>query len=197
MTNSIDRLAEAFARLPGIGKKSAYRIAYYLVSAKPDFNAYLSENIAQIKDKIKICSVCGSFTELDPCPVCSDVSRDRSLLCVVEQPQDVITIQSSGAYNGLFHVLGGAIDLLHGVTPKELTFDSLMKRIKEGSFTEVIIATNPTESGDITASFLRTLLKDYPQIKLSRLASGLPIGGELEYASTSTLARSLRGRIDF
>lgn len=197
MSNAIDNLAEAFSRLPGVGKKSAYRIAYHLVSAKKDYNQYLADSISTIKDKIHICSVCGSYTETDPCSVCNDASRDRNLLCIVEQPQDVITIQGSGAYNGLFHVLGGAIDLLHGITPKELGFDSLMKRIESGSFTEIIIATNPTESGDITASYIRNLLKNHSEIKLSRLASGLPIGGELEYVSTSTLARSLRGRIDF
>ena len=117
------------------------------------------------------------------------------MLCIVEQPQDVITIQNSGAYNGLFHVLGGAINPLNAVGPENLSFGQLMKRIEEGSFKEIIIATNPTEEGDTTALYIRHLLKDKPQISLTRLASGLPIGGDLEFADRSTLVRSLRGRI--
>lgn len=123
--------------------------------------------------------------------------RDRTLLCVVEQPQDVLSIQASGAYNGLFHVLGGAINPLNGVGPENLSFDKLLKRINEGSFKEIIIATNPTEEGDTTALYIRHILKDKEGIVLTRLASGLPIGGDLEYADRTTLTRSFRGRISF
>lgn len=194
---ALENLAKTLSRLQGIGPKSANRIAYSLIKTPSDFNKLLAENIATIQDKVKPCSVCGSYTETDPCPVCMDASRDQSLLCIVEQPQDVVSILSSGAYNGLFHVLGGAINPLNGVGPENLSFDLLMKRINEGQFTEIIIATNPTEEGDTTALFIRHLLKDKPEISLTRLASGLPIGGDLEYADRTTLTHSLRGRIKF
>jgi len=194
---SLDNLAKALSRLPGVGPKSAARIAFYLVRTPDEYNRVLADNIATIKEKVKPCSICGSYTENDPCPVCSDPSRDRTTLCIVEQPQDVITIQNSGAYNGLFHVLGGAINPLNAVGPENLSFGQLMKRIEDGSFKEIIIATNPTEEGDTTALYIRHLLKDRPEINLTRLAAGLPIGGDLEFADRSTLVRSLRGRIRF
>ncbi len=192
---AIESLAKLLSRLPGIGPKSASRIAFSLIKTQKDYNKLLAQEIASIQDKIHPCSICGSFTETDPCPVCSDQSRDKSLLCIVEQPQDVITIQSSGVYSGLFHVLGGAINPLNGVGPEDLSFNQLLKRIKEGSFSEIIIATNPTEEGDTTALYIRHLLKDYPKLSLTRLASGLPIGGDLEYADRTTLTRSFRSRI--
>ncbi|MCR5761102.1 MAG: recombination mediator RecR [Sphaerochaetaceae bacterium] len=193
----LDNLASLLSQLPGVGRKSAMRIAYSLINKSEEYNKLLGSSISGIKDKIHKCSVCGSFTESDPCPVCSDLSRDRSVLCIVEQPQDVITIQSSGVYNGLFHVLGGAINPLAGKGPEDLGFDKLLQRINEGTFTEIIIATNPTEEGDTTALYIRHLLKDRTDITLTRLASGLPIGGDLEYADIRTLTRSLRGRIKF
>lgn len=193
----MDNLAKALSRLPGVGPKSAARIAFYLVRSSDEYNRVLADGIATIRDKVKPCSICGSYTENDPCPVCSDPTRDRTTLCIVEQPQDVITIQNSGAYNGLFHVLGGAINPLNAVGPENLSFGQLMKRIEDGSFREIIIATNPTEEGDTTALYIRHLLKDRTDINLTRLASGLPIGGDLEFADRSTLVRSLRGRIRF
>lgn len=192
---AIESLSKLLSRLPGIGPKSASRIAFSLIKTSKDYNALLAEEIASIQDKIHPCSICGSFTETDPCPVCADPNRDKSLLCIVEQPQDVITIQSSGVYNGLFHVLGGAINPLNGVGPEDLSFNQLLKRITEGSFSEIIIATNPTEEGDTTALYIRHLLKDYPNLSLTRLASGLPIGGDLEYADRTTLTRSFRSRV--
>ncbi len=192
---AIESLAKLLSRLPGIGPKSASRIAFSLIKTSRDYNALLAQEIAGIQDKIHPCSICGSFTETDPCPVCTDSSRDKALLCIVEQPQDVITIQSSGVYSGLFHVLGGAINPLNGVGPEDLSFSQLLKRIKEGSFTEIIIATNPTEEGDTTALYIRHLLKDFPNLSLTRLASGLPIGGDLEYADRTTLTRSFRSRV--
>lgn len=194
---ALDNLAKALSRLPGVGPKSAARIAFYLVRSSDEYNRVLADGIATIRDKVKPCSICGSYTENDPCPVCSDPTRDRTTLCIVEQPQDVITIQNSGAYNGLFHVLGGAINPLNAVGPENLSFGQLMKRIEDGSFREIIIATNPTEEGDTTALYIRHLLKDRTDINLTRLASGLPIGGDLEFADRSTLVRSLRGRIRF
>ena len=194
---ALDNLSKLLSRLPGVGPKSASRIAFSLINTPADYNALLAKSIAEIKDKVKPCSVCGSFTENDPCPVCSDPARDRTQLCIVEQPQDVLTIQASGAYNGLFHVLGGAINPLNGVGPENLSFDKLKKRIAEGSFTEIIIATNPTEEGDTTALYIRHILRDREDLSLTRLASGLPIGGDLEYADRTTLTRSFRGRIKF
>ncbi len=194
---ALDNLIKSLTRLPGIGPKSASRMAYHLIKTDKSYNRALAEAIATIGEKIFPCSVCGSFTETDPCPICSDGSRDRSLICVVEEPQDVLTIQASGAYTGLYHVLGGAISPLDGVGPEHLSFAKLLTRIDEGSFTELIIATNPTEEGDTTALYVRHLLKDHPEISITRLASGLPIGGDLEYADRITLARSLRGRVRF
>ena len=194
---ALENLIKSLTRLPGIGPKSASRLAYYLIKTDQSYNRSLAESIATIAEKIFPCSVCGSFTETDPCPICSDTTRDRSLICVVEEPQDVLTIQASGAYTGLYHVLGGAISPLDGVGPEHLSFAKLLKRIDEGSFGELIIATNPTEEGDTTALYVRHLLKDHPEISITRLASGLPIGGDLEYADRITLARSLRGRVRF
>jgi recombination protein RecR len=194
---ALESLIKSLTRLPGIGPKSASRIAYHLIKSDKYYNRSLGEAIATIADKILPCSVCGSFTETDPCPICSDPSRDRSQICVVEEPQDVLTIQGSGAYTGLFHVLGGAISPLDGIGPERLSFEKLLDRIQEGSFSEVIIATNPTEEGDTTALYIRHILKDRPEISITRLASGLPIGGDLEYADRITLARSLRGRVRF
>jgi recombination protein RecR len=197
MMTALDTLIKSLTRLPGIGPKSASRMAYHLIKTDKSYNLTLAEAIATIGEKIFPCSICGSFTETDPCPICSDTGRDRSLICVVEEPQDVLTIQSSGAYTGLYHVLGGAISPLDGVGPEHLSFAKLLKRIDEGSFGELIIATNPTEEGDTTALYIRHLLKDHSEISITRLASGLPIGGDLEYADRITLARSLRGRVRF
>lgn len=194
---ALDNLAKLLSRLPGVGPKSASRIAFSLINTPKEYNDLLAKSIAEIKEKIRPCSICGSFSESEVCPVCLDAMRDRTLLCIVEQPQDVLSIQSSGAYNGLFHVLGGAINPLNGVGPENLSFDKLLSRIQEGQFKEIIIATNPTEEGDTTALYIRHLLKDYKDLSLSRLASGLPIGGDLEYADRTTLTRSFRGRVRF
>ena len=195
--SAIENLTKSLAALPGIGPKSAARIAYSLMKTPSEFNKILAENIATIQEKVKPCSVCGSFTETDPCPICSDPSREKDVLCIVEQPQDVLTIQNSGVYNGQFHVLGGAINPLNKVGPENLTFDKLLSRIKEGVFKEVIVATNPTGEGDITALYIRQILKDIPGLSITRLALGLPFGGDLEYADKVTLSRSLNGRIPF
>ncbi|MGP1508443.1 MAG: recombination mediator RecR [Sphaerochaeta sp.] len=194
---AFDNLSKLLSRLPGIGPKTASRLAFSLINTSKDYNEMLAKGIAEIQSKVKPCSICGSYTENDPCPVCSDPMRDRTQLCIVEQPQDVITIQSSGAYTGLFHVLGGAINPLNGIGPENLSFEKLLKRIAEGRFNEIIIATNPTEEGDTTALYIRHILKDKEGLVITRLASGLPIGGDLEYADRTTLTRSFRGRIQF
>ncbi|MCI7806910.1 MAG: recombination mediator RecR [Bullifex sp.] len=194
--NALENLIRQLSRLPGVGAKSATRMAYHLLKCDESYNEKLSDAIGTIKEKIHKCSVCGSYTETDPCELCSDPKRDHTLLCIVEQPQDVMTIQNSGIYNGMYHVLGGAIDPLNGVGPEDLSFRELRERIKNGSFSEVIIATNPTEEGDTTALYIRHVLQD-TGITVSRLAAGLPIGGDLEYADRLTLARSIKGRVSF
>ncbi|MHC1691613.1 MAG: recombination mediator RecR [Sphaerochaetaceae bacterium] len=193
---ALDQLIRNLAHLPGIGPKSATRLAYHLIKSDAQFNRQLADSIGTIQDIIFPCSICGSYTETDPCPLCTDPNRDHSTLCVVEQPQDVITIVSSGSYNGLFHVLGGALSPLDGIGPDNLDFRGLIKRLDGGTFSEVIIATNPTEEGDTTAMYISHILGDR-QLAITRLASGLPIGGDLEYADRVTLARSMRGRIKF
>ena len=191
---ALDELQALIKKLPGMGEKSAQRLSYHLIKTDESYNKALGNAIATIKEKIHPCPICGCYTEHDICSYCSDTDRDRSLLCIVEEPQDVLSIASAGAYNGLFHVLGGAINPLGGIGPDSLSFPELMKRVEEGSFKEIIIATNPTEEGDTTALYIKHLLKDRG-ISLSRLASGLPIGGDLGYADKLTLMRSLKGRI--
>ena len=193
--NAIDDMIRLLKRLPGMGEKSATRLAYHLIRTDESYNKALGDAISTIKERIHPCPVCGCYTDQDICQYCSSESRDRSLLCVVEEPQDVISIAASGAYNGLFHVLGGAINPLDGIGPDALSFPALLRRIEEGIFKEIIIATNPTEEGDTTALYIRHLLRSKPDLVLMRLASGLPIGGDLGYADKLTLARSMKGRV--
>ena len=191
--NALDEITDSFSRLPGIGKKSAARIANYLLKADASFLLNFSEQIATLQQKIRPCSICGAWTEEDPCPICSDPSRDKTIICVVEQPQDVATIDSSHEYHGLFHVLGGVISPLEGIGPDQLHIAELLARVTSGGVKEVIIATNPTVEGDTTALYVQHLLQE-TGCTVTRLASGLPVGGDLEYADKLTLARSFRGR---
>ena len=194
--NALDQLAESFSRLPGIGKKSAMRISNHLLKADQVFLENFAKQLVELHSRIHQCSECGSYTETDPCQICSNPLRERNLLCVVEQPQDVSTIENSGEFRGLFHVLGALISPLEGIGPDQLPIGKLIDRIKKENVTEVIIATNPTVEGDTTALYLQQILKQ-TGVKVSRLASGLPVGGDLEYADKLTLARSFRGRIAF
>lgn len=191
--NALDEITDSFSRLPGIGKKSAARIANSLLKADSAFLIRFSEQIATLQQRIKPCSICGAWTENDPCPICSDATRDKTLICVVEQPQDVATIESSHEYHGLFHVLGGVISPLEGIGPDQLHIAELLARVNEHQIKEVILATNPTVEGDTTALYVQQLLQE-TGCAVSRLASGLPVGGDLEYADKLTLARSFRGR---
>lgn len=192
--NIIDELTASFSRLPGIGKKSAARIVNHLLKADPAYMQAFSRQIAELQKKIKPCSICGSWTEKDPCPICSNPVRDRSIICVVEQPQDVQTIEAAGGYTGLYHVLGGVIAPLEGIGPDQLNIASLIMRAKDDGISEIIIATNPTFEGDSTALYLQRLLAEHTSVKVTRLATGIPVGGDLEYADKLTLARSFRGR---
>ncbi len=192
--NALEELTESFSRLPGIGKKSASRIAHYLLKSDRSECFRLAEELSSLHDRIHTCSVCGAYTEEDPCPICSDPLREKNVLCVVEQPQDVQIIESSREYRGLFHVLGGLIAPLEGIGPEQLSIGKLTERVRNGGIAEVIIATNPTVEGDTTALYLQRLLSGFG-VTVTRLASGLPVGGDLEYADRLTLARSFRGRI--
>mgnify|MGYP004522970661 FL=1 len=195
--NAIDELTDSFSRLPGIGKKSAGRLVNYILKADSIWVKRFADEISGLQEKIRPCSICGSWTESDPCPICSNPLRDQSLICVVEQPQDVSTIESSHEYNGLFHVLGGVIAPLEGIGPDQLRIAELLERVKSGKIKEVILATNPTVEGDTTALYIQRLLSENKEIAVTRLASGLPVGGDLEYADRLTLARSFRGRSKF
>ena len=194
--NALDQLADSFSRLPGIGKKSAMRISNHLLKADQVFLENFAKQLVELHSRIHQCSECGSYTETDPCQICTNPLRERNLMCVVEQPQDVQTIENSGEFRGIFHVLGALISPLEGIGPDQLPIGKLIDRIKKENVTEVIIATNPTVEGDTTALYIQQILKQ-TGVKVSRLASGLPVGGDLEYADKLTLARSFRGRISF
>lgn len=196
MSGALDELVAALSRLPGLGRKSAARIAFWLLKSDRSVAENLAARMLELKDRVRRCSACGRFTEEEPCAICSDPARDRGLICVVEQPQDVDTIEASREYAGLFHVLGGVIAPLEGIGPEQLSVGPLMERVRKLGVREVIVATNPTVEGDTTALYLQRLLKD-SGVEVSRLASGLPVGGDLEYADRLTIARSLRGRIRY
>jgi recombination protein RecR len=192
--NAIDNLVALLSRLPGVGKKSAQRQAYHILEAPRSYAETLAASLSALHDAIKRCSVCGSFTETDPCPICTDKTRDSALLCVVERSQDVRVIEESREYSGRFHVLGGLIAPLDGIGPDDLAIGSLLARVRNEGVREVILALNPTVEGDTTSLYIQKILKDMPAA-VTRLASGLPVGGDLEYADRLTLARSLRGRV--
>ncbi len=194
--NALDEIVDSFSRLPGIGKKSAARIANSLLNADSSFMQRFSSQIAHLQERIHPCSICGGWTEVDPCPICADSLRDRSVICVVEQAQDVSTIESSHTFKGLYHVLGGVISPLDGVGPSQLRIAELQQRVNDGGISEVIIATNPTIDGDTTALYIQKLLES-SDVKVTRLASGIPAGGDLEYVDRLTLDRSFRGRTSF
>ncbi len=190
---ALEELVGLLTRLPGIGRKSALRVAYHLLKADPGFSESLADKIRNLKTSIGFCTVCGSYTETDPCDVCSSSLRDHSLVCVVEQPQDVLSIEASREYRGVYHVLGGLISPLDGVGPENLRIRELVERVKAGGISEVVVATNPTVEGDATALYLKRELES-TAVSVTRLATGIPVGGDLEYADRLTLARSFRGR---
>ena len=198
--NAFDELANNFSRLPGIGKKSAVRMVNWLLKQDAAYVQKFAQNLGQLQERIKPCSVCGTWTESDPCPVCSNPLRDSSQICVVEQPQDVSTIEAYGEYKGFYHVLGGLLRPLEGIGPAQLAIQPLLARIRGGAVTEIIIATNPTVEGDTTALYLNKMITELnlPQPpKVTRLATGIPVGGDLEYIDKRTLSLSFRGRSEF
>ncbi|MEJ2148235.1 MAG: recombination mediator RecR [Chloroflexota bacterium] len=191
---SVTRLIDEFSRLPGIGPKTAARLTYYLLRAPDEQTAALSEALRDLKATTRFCSICYNITEEDPCPVCADDRRDRGLICVVEEPLDVLAFERTGNYRGLYHVLHGAISPVEGIGPDQLRIRELVKRVEDGSVHEVIMATNVGLEGDATAMYIQKLLKD--RVRLTRLARGLPVGGDLEYADIVTLSGALEGRRD-
>ncbi|MDR3302769.1 MAG: recombination mediator RecR [Spirochaetaceae bacterium] len=191
--NSIDGIIALLSKLPGIGKKSAGRLAYHILESDRSFARLLSEQLASLHDSIRHCSMCGSWTESEPCPICADSTRDTALLCVVERSQDVRVIEESREFRGRFHVLGGLIAPLEGINPDDLAIGSLVRRVRQEHIAEVILALNPTVEGDTTSLYIQKMLQNSP-VTITRLASGLPVGGDLEYADRLTLSRSFRGR---
>lgn len=193
---AVGRLVDRLADLPGIGRKSAERLANHLVSCSKAEALALAEAIREVKDKVRRCSRCFNLTTDELCPICRDPRRDQHVVCVVEQPRDVTALDASGAYHGTYHVLGGRIAPLEGITPDNLTIDALMRRIREEGVTELIMATNPTIDGDGTALHISNLLENQP-VRITRLARGIASGSVLEFANKEMLADALRGRQQF
>src|SRR6186997_2352118 len=189
----IQDLIDELSRLPGIGPKSAQRLAFHLVKAPPDEAKRLAEAIVSAKERIFFCRECGNVAEGELCRICRDEGRDRTVLCVVEEPKDVATIEKAGVIKGRYHVLGGAISPLDGIGPEDLRTQELLQRVERDGVTEVILATNPNLEGNATAMYVAALMKP-AGVRVTRLASGLPVGGDLEYADEVTLSQALEGR---
>jgi len=192
----IARLIEELNKLPGIGPKSAQRLAYHLLRSPDEEAKALAEAILTLKEKIKLCSVCFNNTDCDPCRVCQDKERDHSKICVVEKPSDILPLEQTGKYNGVYHVLHGTISPTQGVGPEELKIKELLARLKDGSVTEVIVATNPNVESETMAMYLQRIITPLG-IRVTRLARGLPFGAELEYADDLTLGQALENRREF
>jgi len=192
-TESLNRLIEEFGKLPGVGPKTAERLAFYILKANPAEAMALAEAIRDVKNKIKRCEICCNFSEQAVCQICSDPRRDKSLICVVEQPKDVISLEKTGTCRWVYHVLGGHIAPLEGVEPGDLTIEQLVERVREGDVKEVIMATNPNMAGDGTALYISSLLRS-TGVKITKLARGLPTGSTIEYASGKMLTDAITGR---
>lgn len=195
MAEPVARLIDAFHRLPGIGPKSAQRLAYYLLRAPSEEARELASAILDVKDRIVLCSICQNLTDIEPCAICRDPSRDRGIVCVVEEALDILALERAGGFRGLYHVLHGVISPQEGIGPDELKLRSLLDRLKEGSVREVVLATNPSLEGEATAMYVGRLVAPLGP-RVTRLARGLPMGGDIEYADAVTLARALENRQD-
>jgi recombination protein RecR len=193
LPESLQHLIDQFKRLPGIGGKSAQRLAFHVLRTPREDAERLCEAIRQVKDRVTYCTICNNFTDIDPCNVCADDTRDRTRICVVEEPPNVNVIEKSGGHRGTYHVLMGAISPLSGVGPDDLKIKGLLTRIGEGGVEEIILATNPTVEGEATAIYLARLLKPLG-VRVTRIAMGIPVGSDLEYADDLTMTRSLEGR---
>jgi recombination protein RecR len=189
----MDRLVASLKRLPGIGEKSATRLAYFLLSAPEDLSRELSEAIARVQRDTVVCDSCFTLSDQSPCPVCAHPDRDRTLICVVEEPADMAAIERSGGFKGLYHVLGGALSPIDGMGPETLRIGELERRVRDDGVKEIILATNPTAEGDATAHLLADRLKP-SSARITRIAYGMPLGGDLEYADHVTISRAIENR---
>jgi recombination protein RecR len=192
LSPSVDNLVAQLTRLPGIGTRTAQRLAFHLLSASKTDALALATAIEDVKERVRFCRECGNLTEEELCTICLDMRRDRTIVCVVEQPTDVISLERTHEYRGLYHVLGGSLSPIDGVDPSDLRVDELVRRVEQGSVAEVVLATNPNMTGEATAAYLADRLRGV--VTVTRLASGLPVGGDLEYADEVTLGRALVGR---
>src|SRR6266436_4852539 len=192
LSPSVENLVAQLTRLPGIGSRTAQRLAFHLLRADKDEALALAEAIEVVKERVRFCRECGNLTEDEVCAICLDARRDRTVICVVEQPADLISIERTSEYRGLYHVLGGALSPIDGVEPANLRIDELMHRVERNGVQEVVLATNPNMTGEATAAYLADRLRG--RVRVTRLASGLPVAGDLEYADEVTLGRALAGR---
>jgi recombination protein RecR len=187
------QLIEELKKLPGVGSKSAQRMAFHILRSSEDDAGALAAAIRYLKEKLRLCSVCNNITDVDPCTYCSNATRNQRLVCVVEEPTNIAAVEKARFYNGVYHVLHGAISPLHGIGPEQLRIPSLLKRIESGSVEEIIIATNPTTEGEATAVYLTGLVKR-PGVKVTRIATGIPAGSDIEYADEVTMLKAMEGR---
>jgi recombination protein RecR len=189
----VQDLIDELGRLPGVGPKSAQRIAFHILAAEPVDVLRLADTLREVKEKVRFCSICGNVAEEDECRICRDPRRDLAVLCVVEEPKDVVAIEKTREFRGRYHVLGGAISPIDGIGPDDLRIRELFARLSDGTITEVILATDPNLEGEATATYLARMISPL-EIAVSRLASGLPVGGDMEYADEVTLGRAFEGR---
>ena len=189
---AVENLVAQLTRLPGVGQRTAQRLAFHLLRVPKEEALALARALEEVKERVRFCSECGNLTEEETCEICRDARRDHTVVCVVEQPVDLISLERTHEYRGLYHVLGGALSPLDGVEPEHLRIDELMHRVQSDGVVEVVLATNPNATGEATASYLAGRLRD--RVRVTRLASGLPVGGDLEYADEVTLGRALAGR---
>src|SRR5436190_10212902 len=194
LSPSVENLVAQLTRLPGIGSRTAQRLAFHLLQTQKEEALALAGAIEEVKERVRFCRECGNLTEDEVCAICEDARRDHTTICVVEQPVDVVSLERTAEYRGLYHVLGGALSPIDGVDPGDLRIDELLRRVESDGVREVVLATNPTMTGEATAAFLADRLRD--RVRVTRLASGLPVGGDLEYADEVTLGRALTGRRD-
>ena len=191
---AVDNLVAQLTRLPGIGTRTAQRLTFHLLRASKDEALALAQAIEEVKERVRFCRECGNLTEDEVCAICLDARRDRTIVCVIEQPVDLLSIERTAEYRGLYHVLGGALSPIDGVDPGDLRIDELFARVERNGIEEVVLATNPTMTGEATAGYLADRLRG--RVRVTRLASGLPVGSDLEYADEVTLGRALVGRRD-
>jgi recombination protein RecR len=189
---AVQNLVAQLTRLPGVGQRTAQRLAFHLLRAPKEEALALATAIADVKERVRFCRECGNLTEEDVCAICLDARRDHSVICVVEQPVDLISVERTAEFRGLYHVLGGALSPIDGVEPSDLRIDELIQRVERNGVEEVVVATNPNMTGEATAAYLADRLRG--RVRVTRLASGLPVGGDLEYADEVTLGRALAGR---